>query len=492
MKKQFLLFCIFYNTVLLSQTVLNSYPLHLNPPLKSSQLINIQDEKTKDVYVFAADNKYVNILKYNQSLFLTNHYTDSIKNADKRVIMGHSISEDGNPILYWATENLRNLRIVKYYLDLKNTRTLNFDFPINNEYIISSFQKNNIFYVLSKETNQQHLLLYEFNNGKCEVKMFDLSEIVFQNDTGQNMAFNTVLQYYPMEKMDSDQFNPIDKAANKSKMYVLDHEIILTFDYSSKKTQIVSLNMETLAVTGKHILQPISKKASKTSNSFLYENKLLQIKANNDEFLFDVKDLGWGKTLSSITIEKKDTIRFKNSPLFIQINGKKPQKIKKTSAFLKQLSNLNSGISAFKNQNNIFISFGGFAEYEVSGYNYGSNNFFADIGYDFGSYSQYTTKMVYFDAMFTSNFEFISNPTFGPPVIDNLYYYLSTQRDISLQSILNRQDYYILGYYDNRLKQYIMRKFTDGYINEDSGNPIMNKAQFSKAVDFEPIKFIEN
>lgn len=492
MKKLFLLFCIFYNTLLLSQTLLNSYPLHLNRPLENSQLLNIQDEKTKDVYVFAADDKYVTILKYNPSLFLTNRYIDSIKNVDKRIIMGHSISEDGNPILYWATENLKNLRIVKYYLDLKNTRTLNFDFPVNNEYIITTFQKNNTFYVLSKETNQQHLLLYEFNNGKCEIKMFDLSEIIFQNDTGQNMAFNTVLRYYPMEKMDTEQLNAIDKAANKSKIYVLDQEILLTFDYSSKKTQVVSLNMETLAVTGKNILQPVSKKASKTSNSFFYENKLLQIKANNDEFLFDVKDLKSGTTLKSMAIDKKDTIPFKNSPLFIQINDKKPQQIKKTSSFLKQLSNLNSGISAFKNRNTIFISFGGFTEYEVSGYNYRSNALFADIGYDFGSYSQYITKMVYFDALFTSNFEFINGQALGPPAIDNLYYYMSTSRNVTLHSILNRKDYYILGYYDDRLKQYIMRKFTDGYINEDSGNPIMNKAQFSKAVDFAPIKFIEN
>jgi len=491
MKKLFLLFCIFYNSVLLSQTILNSFSLNLNRPLENGQILNIEDVKTNDIYVFAADDKYINILKYNKSLFLTNQYTDSIKNAENRSIIGHSISDDGNPILYWATENLRNIRIIKYYLGTKTSKALNFDLPLNNEYIITSFQKDNVFYILSKETSKQHLLLYKFNNGNCEVKMFDLSAIPFQNDNGQSLAFNTVIRYYPIEKMDADNFNTLDKTANKSKMYVLDGHILLTFDYSLKKTQVLNLNLETLDVTEKNFDQPISKKSSKTSNSFFYENKLLQIKVSNEELLFDIKDFDSGTTLKSVAVSKNDTIRFKNSPLYLQISDKKPQEIKTTGKFLKQLSVLNAGISAFKNTKNTFISLGGFAEYEVSNYSYGQNNFFGDFN-DFGGYSQYATKMVFFDSMLNSDLEFVNNKQSGPLAIDNVFYYLSINKNISLQNILKLKDYYILGYYDQNSKQYIMRKFTDGFINEDNGNPIMNKAQFSKPFSFGKIKFIEN
>lgn len=492
MKKIFLLFCVFYNAVLLSQTVLNSFSLDLNRPLENGQILNIEDVKTNDIYVFAADNKNISILKYNKSLFLANQYTDSLKGAENRSIIGHSISDDGNPILYWATENLRNIRIIKYYLETKTVRALNFDMPLNNEYIITSFQKNNSFYILSKETNQQHLLLYEFNNGKCEVKMFDLSAIPFQNERGQSLSFNTVIRYFPIEKMDTENFNPLDKATNKSKMYVLDNEIILTFDYSLKKTQIVSLDLKTLDVTEKILNQPISKKASKTSNSFFYNNKLLQIKAGNEELLLDIKDFDSGKTLKSIAVSKNDTINFKNSPLFSQISEKKPQQIKTTAKFLKQLSDLNTGISAFKNRKNIFVSLGGFAQYEISSFSYGQDNFFADFNNDFGGYSQYGTKMVFFDSMFSSDFEFVDSKEAEPLAIDNIYYYLNSNKNISLQNILRLKDYYILGYYDQKSKQYIMRKFTDGFMNEDNGNPIMNKALLSKPVEFGKIKSIEN
>ncbi|MDR7211245.1 hypothetical protein [Flavobacterium piscis] len=492
MKKLFLLFCVFYNSVSLSQTVLNSFSLNLNRPLENGQILNIEDVKTNDIYVFAADNKYINILKYNKSLFLTNQYTDFIKSAENRFLIGHSISDDGNPILYWATENLKNIRIIKYYLETKATKVLNFDLPPNNEYIITSFQKNNVFYILSKETNQKHLLLYEFNNGKCEIKMFDLSTILFQNEKGQNLAFNTIIQYYPIEKMDTDNFNALDKTTNKSKMYVLDNQILLTFDHSLKKTQVLSLNLETPGVTEKIFNQPISKTPSKTSNSFFYENKLLQIKASNEELLFDIKDFDSGKPLKSVAVSKNDTIQFKNSPLFLQINEKKPQKIKTTSKFLKQLSALNAGISAFKNMKDTFISVGGFAQYEASNYSYGLNSFFGDFNNDFATYSEYGNKMVFFDSMLNSDFEFVNNKQSEPLAFDNIFYYLSINKNVSLQNILKLKDYYILSYYDPNLKQFIMRKFTDGFMIEDNGNPIMNKAQFSKPFSFGKIKFIEN
>ncbi|PXY44453.1 hypothetical protein [Flavobacterium hydrophilum] len=493
MKKLLLLLCVFYNTILLSQTVLNSFSLNLNRPLDKGQILNIEDVKTNDIYVFAADDKYVNILKYNKSLFLKYQFTDSIKMAENRSLIGHSISDDGNPLLYWATNNLRNIRIIKYFPETKTSRALNFDLPPTTEYIITTFQKNNLFYMLCKETNQPHLLLYEFNNGKCVVKMFDLSAILFQNEKGQNVAFSTIIRYYPIEKIDPDNFTPLDKTINKTKMYVLDDHILLAFDYSLKKTQILDLNLMTFDVTEKNFNQPVTEKASKSSNSFLNENKLLQIKSGKEELLFDIKDFETGKTLKSISISKKDSIGFKNSLVFMQINGKKPQEIKTTEKLLKQLSILNSGISALKIKENTLITFGGFAEYQIGGYDYIQSNSLADFfDNDFGGYSEYSNKMVYFDAILNPGLEFVNQKQTEPLAIDNIYYYLSINKNITLQNTLKLKDYYILSYYDTTSRQFIMRKFTDGFMNENPGNPIRNKQLLSKPAKFSTIKFSEN
>jgi hypothetical protein len=490
MKKLLLLLCVFYNTILLSQTVLNSFSLNLNRPSENGQILNIEDVKTNDIYVFAADDKFINILKYNKSLFLKYQFTDSIKLAENRSLIGHSISDDGNPLLYWATNNLRNIRIIKYFPETKTSRALNFDLPATTEYIITTFQKNNIFYMLCKETNKQHLLLYEFNNGKVEVKMFDLSAIQFQNEKGQNLAFSTILRYYPIEKMDPDNFTPLDKTINKTKMYVLDDHILLAFDYTLNKTQILDLNLITTDVTEKNFNQPITKNSSKSSNSFFYENKVLQIKSGKEELLFDIKDYDSGKAVKSISVSKKDSITFNNSPFFLQINGKKPQEIKTTEKFLKQLAAINVGISAFKSKNNTLLTFGGFAEYQVSGFDHIQSNSLANFfDNDFGGYSEYSNKMAYFDAILNPDLEFVNQKHTEPLAIDNIYYYLSTNKNITLQNTLKLKDYYILSYYDTASRQFIMRKFTDGFMNDDPGNPIRNKELLSKPVKFGTLKF---
>jgi hypothetical protein len=68
-----------------------------------------------------------------------------------------------------------------------------------------------------------------------------------------------------------------------------------------------------------------------------------------------------------------------------------------------------------------------------------------------------------------------------PLAQDNINYFLDQNKKASLPNILKYKNYYILGYYDSAAKQYIMRKFTDGFMQEEPQNPIINKAVFSKS-----------
>ena len=491
MKKLFLFFLLLSQSVLMAQTVLNSLPLQLNDPSENGQILNVEDVKTHNVYAFTADDQKINILKYNKSLFLTNRYTDSIRSEEDRILLGYSISEDENPTLYWSAGNSRNIRIIKYFLETRKSRALNFDFPPNVDYIITKFQQQNIFYILAKEKNEPNLVLFAFNNGVCEIKMFDFSAISMQNHKGQNFSFTTLLRYHPLQKMDADNFNSLDKTSSLNKMYLLDGHIMLTLDYNINKTQVLDLNIETGAIQEKNFDKPISKKSSKTSNSFYNEGKLFQINSNSEEFVFDIKDFETGKTIKNVYVTKNDTIRFKNSPLFLQTNNSKPQEIKTTAKFLKNLSGLRGAISVFKNHQNTYITFGGYAEYMASEFLYSK----MDILDDFISpdmQSQYLqTKTVFFDAVLNADFEFVTKQN-EPLAIDNIYYYLSINKNIALENILKLQDYYILSYYDTALKQFMMRKFTDGFIDENPGNPVINKLLLSKPATFGKLKFIEN
>ncbi|MBE8727510.1 hypothetical protein [Flavobacterium hungaricum] len=481
MKKLFTLFLLFCNTLIFSQTVLNSFPLNLNF-LGKTQILNTEDEKNNAVYVFAWDDENINILKYNKSLFLTNQFTDSIKKEKNRNLIGCSIDKEQKPTLYWSSLSYKNILISTYDLENKTSKSLNFDFPRNHEYVIYSFQQHNAFYILAKEIDFEHLLLYKFEDGKCEIKMFDLSTFTYKNKDNVSISFNALIKYFPIKKIEPDVLNPIDVAARISKLYVQDDHLILTVDSSLLKTQAFDLTMSTGKVKERTFNLPAAQNPFQSANSFYFDKKLFQVVANTEEFVFEIKDFESGNSIKTYRLTKSDSIPFKMSPFYMQVENKKPRELETTAKFLKNLEGLTPGISITKNNKNNFITFSGLGEFKDFYYNAAADD-------DFGERSYYSAgKMVYFDAMLNENFDFIKDKRAVPSAIDNLFYFLNSNKKIQLYDALKLEDSYLLSYYDTNSKQYIMRRFTEGYSNLDSGNPISNKSLFSQPVRFEKIK----
>ncbi len=481
MKKRLLLLLLFSKTLLFSQTVLNSLPLNLNF-LGKTQILNAQDEKTNEVYIFSWDDKNINILKYNQSLFLANQFTDSIKHETSRDLIGYSISDDKKPSLYWSSRDYKNILITTYNPHNKTSESLKFDFPGNHDYIISCFQQLNKFYILTKEKDFEHLLLYKFEEGKCEIKMFDFSSFVFKNERNVQISFNALIKYFPIKRIDPDIYTPVELASSISKMYVVQDHIILTFDNTLTKTQAFDLTIKTGDIKERTFDFPASKTPTRTTNSFYSDNKLFQIKANKEFLLFEIKDFDSGKGIRNYSFSKNDTIPLMNSPFVMQIDNNTPRQLKTTEKFLKNINGLPGGVSVFKNNRNSFITFSGFGEYSDFYFSFNSSD-------DFGERIPYSlSKAVYFDAMLNENLKFTRDYQSRPLAIDNLFYFLNSNKDIKLYDALRLKNYYVLSYYDSNLKQFIMRKFTDGLMIEDLGNPIMNKYQFSKPFSFGDIK----
>jgi hypothetical protein len=227
----------------------------------------------------------------------------------------------------------------------------------------------------------------------------------------------------------------------------LSNRLILTLDHNLKKTQLFDIKLDSIAIKEKTFLQPENKKASKSSNSYYFENKLFQINTNAEDFLMDVKDLDSEKVIKSITVAKNDTIRFKNSPFLIQRDNSKPSELKNTAKFLQQLSSSDIGISVFKNKKNLFITVGGLQ--------------LIDQGFD-GFYPMIETKNIFFETIWNKQLEFTKEEQ-QPLASDKIYLYMDNHKEVSLESIMKYKDYFILGYFDTKTKQYTMLKFTDGY-----------------------------
>ncbi|MTH17989.1 hypothetical protein [Flavobacterium sp. LC2016-01] len=459
MKQIYLLLAVFYNTVLLSQTVLTSYPLNFSKELKSAQILTAANHATNEVFVFARTDKELTILKYNSALFLKDKFTFSPEYTEDTLLIGYSFSEDGNPTLYWSSGDGSIITIIKYYFEDKRSKALMFLFPTKTQTLRAEYENNNSFYMLAESKSQSKLILYIFKNGLVEQKELDFSRFNFQNNNATNLNFRQILKENQIEKMEPNEYNSIYKASSKLKVYPLKDRIILTLDNNIKNTQLFDIDLSTLEIKEKYFPQPLGKKAPKTSNSFFRDNKLFQINTNEEQLLFEIKDYNSDQVMKHFDVAKNDTIRFKNSPFQFQKNNSKPRQLKNTASFLKQLSNGTVGLSVFNNQQNIFITIAGVAKkaifdpYEISN----PENIF----YGNNPSSFYSTS-VFFESIWDKNFN-ITTSEQEPLATDKIYYFIDKNQKIRMQSILKFKDYFVLGYYDLKTKQYVLRKFTDGY-----------------------------
>jgi hypothetical protein len=214
-------------------------------------------------------------------------------------------------------------------LESKTYKILNFNFPFLSQYVVTQFQINNLFYILSIDKSKQTLIVYTFKNGNAEQKIFDFSSFKFQNQNTQFLTFNQIIKQNPIEKIEVDDYNPLFKSTKKSKVYMLKDRIILTLDHNSKKTQVFDINLETNDLNEKNFTQSSIQEPKTISNSFYQDGKLYQINASKSELLLDIKDYDTSQTIKSVKVSKNETIPFKNSPLIIQKDNRKPTELKK-------------------------------------------------------------------------------------------------------------------------------------------------------------------
>ena len=94
-------------------------------------------------------------------------------------------------------------------------------------------------------------------------------------------------------------------SANKRKAYTTDNTLILCLDRNKRFTQLISLNLTDLSASVKSFNQPFipDDEFDKTdSNTFLLEDKIIQMRINSEMMILSVKDLDGNeiKTLEAL------------------------------------------------------------------------------------------------------------------------------------------------------------------------------------------------
>ena len=241
-----ILLILIQNTLSYGQTVLTTFPLELKKSNDYKQIVNVENAITHDLFVFATDKETLTILKYNSALFLSNQYSLPRPEIKYKLLSGYSFDQQGNPTIYWTNEGFTKILAVQYDLNTKTTTAIfNYDLQFFNQTIITQFQENNTFYILAQKQFEQKLELYVFKDGKKEEKTLDFSSFKFQNSRNQDVTFSKILDVCPIEKIETNQFNPLFKGTQKTKLYVLKKRLLLTFDHNDNETKAFDIDLAT-------------------------------------------------------------------------------------------------------------------------------------------------------------------------------------------------------------------------------------------------------
>jgi hypothetical protein len=459
MKKIILFFILIQNHLLFSQTVLATFPLELKKSKEYRQIVNAENINTHDVFAFVSDKEILTILKYNSALFLTNQYTFSRPDSSYKLLSGYSFNEQGNPTIYWSSPDLKNILAVRYELNANTTVIFNYYNSFSQQSIITPFQENNTFYILTQKNSEAKLELYSFENGQKEQKTVDFSSFKFKNSRNQPLTFSQIMEACPIEKIETNQFNPLFKGTKKSKLYVLKNRLLVTLDHNDNETQTFEIDLATLQIQEKIFPKTATKNNVSLSNSYYHESKIYQFKVNTEELLFEIKDYKTADTIKSFLVSKTDTIRFKSTPLWLQLEGQKPKEFKNTAKFLNQLVHLEVGLAVYKTSNSILITLGGTGNIQFTDFINSlsdSNLFNNDLMY------RDIPTTVYFESIFDKKLDHTQKDQ-EPLALDFISRFEQEHPEMTLPSIIRYKNYYILGYYDNYAKQYTMRKFIDGF-----------------------------
>lgn len=460
MKKILLfVFLIQYNSFF-SQTQLATFPLGFKNSKQHRQIINAENNNTHDLFAFATDKKTLTILKYNNALFLTNQYAFAKKDINHKSISGYSFNDNENPTLYWTSEDLQKITAVTYDLNTKTNTSVNYDLNLFNQIVITQFQENNTFYILTQKYLEQKLVLYIFKDGKKEEKTLDFSTFKFKNSINLPIRFNQILIACPAEKIETNQFNPLFKSVQKSKLYVLKNQLLLTFDHDYHETQAFFIDLTTFEIKEKKFSKTDTQSFFGPTNSYYHEGKIYQFKISRDQLLFEIRDYKTGDLIKSIYVAQSQTIPFKSSPIWLQLEDDKPTEIKTTARFLNQMQRLDVGLMVYKTSKSILITFGGIGMLE-----------FSDTVHSFTYDNELTSDMVYrnipitiyFESIFDKKLDHTKQDQEPPLAVDFISHFREEHKEVTLPTIIRYKNYYIMGYYDTKTKQYTMRKFTDGF-----------------------------
>ena len=476
-KKITLAVLLFSNSFIFSQKVVRSINIDLK---KDRDVFQIVDEQNKKVILFLSDRNKVNALKLDENFSVI----DSIyKLRPERIyseMCGH-IQSNNQYKLFWSSIDSKKIQSQTFDFETKKTTSKTFNLELKKERIIQKFYESGKFYIVTTLKDSNFLKFYIFDESDTLIeKIIDLEKCnFFLSDYKKSNLYGLLSENllpfenaFSLQRIVAESPSSLTFSSKKRKCYINNNNFIISIDTNTSYSQLVTINLLDFSYNEKIFKQPFILKAefaTISANSFLIDDKLFQIKLNDDVMYLIIKDLN-DNLLKEFKTFAANNVEYKNSNI-IQENGNSDNSriLDKTSQFLRNINSSNCGISCYKLNENFLIKIGSVSELQQNN----SMMYGAMLGglagalvaaaisnptYD--NFSAYANrKVVYINCLFDTNNKHIKGEI-NPIAFDKIQNYLGKNNPIS-PTIFQMDNNYYLGKFNTVAKTYDIMKFTD-------------------------------
>jgi hypothetical protein len=479
-----------------SQEIVKEFDMKLEKKRDYFQVIN---EADKEVILFLNDREKVSSIRFDDKFNVKDSLSTTRPEKNYKEIVGYSQNE-GNYFLFWASEDRKEIDVQYFNFIKKETNITPINLPLKKEKIIKELTINNIFYLITIVKNTGILKFYvSDDNGNLNEKIVDVSNLKFSNSFN-----NSVLLYSALTEESSDisfQIISVDSppslalSSEKFKVYTYKNdEVIFTIDNNPFVTDLLRINLNDFTSTLKSIPQSKTLRGEYESitfksNSFLIDDKILQIKINPQVLFFTISDQN-GNRINEYKALREEEITFKNTDVFQEVKSIHNKKVlENPKQFIRKINNSNPGISCYKlnglyytiiGSSQDIVRTGGGGGMGMGGGGFGSAGF-GGAGFSYGFKSSYTIgnmisykdkNVVYTNCLFDSNFNHLDDKI-KTSAFEKARLFLEENEEVSESTSIFGKDLYkdlivfkfknslYLGNYNKENKKYQIFSFSE-------------------------------
>jgi len=483
MKNKILIVYLLLNTLSsFSQEIVSSVPVQLK---KNRDIFQVVNNEKKDVTLFISDKIKVKAVHLDESMKIVDSISSERPDTKKYDMMiGYNINGN-NPRLFWASNDYEEIFTQLFDVSNQKVTTQQYNLVLKEEKILQKFSGSDKFYILTVIKKSNSLKLHVFDkNGVYSARVINLEGFhFFKSDYTKSDLYGilgeNLLPFeapFSLKNINVDNPTSLTDAATKRKCYFNNKTLVLTIDTNPDYTQAIVVDLEKYTAAEKIIrsagisnVSSTGYKVPVTSNSFYFDDKLYILKSSTDQFFFSIKDLE-NNTLKEYSATADAPIDFKNSEIYQEggdFGGKRT--LETSSQFLRKIVNLNAGLSCYHIGQNTLITFGGISSMGQSAGQVTANQFgligalvgaafFSPTMDNFNSYAN--RKVVKIEGLFDNEGNHVKGDL-QPLAFDKIRTFFDDNKDVSSQTLFNLKAAYYLGYYDNKTKEYTIRKFID-------------------------------